>query len=162
MELQERVRVKIRGGEIDIRPALVEDESFIYSSWLKSYRGANANTGVSSTVYFSRHKRRIAKILERPETVVAIACSVEDPDSILGWVCFEMRRGCAVVHFLYVKQAYRRFGIGVTLLDMVKAGAGSKPLFCSHAPADAALVSCITDYGLTYDPGTIDDDEEDS
>lgn len=61
------------------------------------------------------HNGRMRRILSGAQTIIAYFPEV--PDEILGWVC---REG-AILHYCYVKAAYRRRGIGTGL-----AGSGLK------------------------------------
>jgi GNAT superfamily N-acetyltransferase len=47
-----------------------------------------------------------------PHTDITLACDPSDPDTVWGWSCSEV--DC--LHFLYVKNAFRGFGIGRLLL----------------------------------------------
>ena len=48
-----------------------------------------------------------------PHTDITLACDPDDPATVWGWVCSDL--GC--LHWIYVKNAFRGFGIGRLLLD---------------------------------------------
>ena len=47
-----------------------------------------------------------------PHSDIALACDPSDPDTVWGWSCSE----ADCLHFIYVKNAFRGFGIGRLLL----------------------------------------------
>ena len=48
-----------------------------------------------------------------PHTDITLACDPADPDTVWGWVCSDLH----CLHFIYVKNAFRGFGIGRLLLE---------------------------------------------
>ena len=48
-----------------------------------------------------------------PHSDITLACDPSDPDTVWGWVCSDLH----CLHFLYVKNAFRGFGIGRLLLE---------------------------------------------
>jgi len=48
-----------------------------------------------------------------PHTDITLACDPGDPDTVWGWVCSDLH----CLHFIYVKNAFRGFGIGRLLLE---------------------------------------------
>lgn len=89
--------------------------SFIYSSWLKSFRiYSRWAKAVPAQIYFGNHKRVVQKLLE--DSGVLIACNPECPDQIFGYAVYQPTAGgVAVLHYLYVKQPYRKMGIATAL-----------------------------------------------
>jgi hypothetical protein len=53
----------------------------------------------------------VEKLLHRGKTLVA--CTPEDPDTIIGWVCYEG----PVLHYAWVKEPYRYSGMLTTILE---------------------------------------------
>jgi hypothetical protein len=92
------------------------DESFVFNSWLRSYR-KGVPTAPSNIYYFGQHKV-ISDILKR--SLVMLAIDPEDHEHIYGWVCYEPRELMTGLHYVYVKHAFRRLGIASTLIDYVK------------------------------------------
>ena len=106
-----------------LRPATGADANFVLSSWLKSFfrnRQMWVPLPLAEHEYFHGHHRLLEKLLQRASVVVA--CDQQDPSQILGWLCYEMIREpkeILVVHFVYVKSAYRGFGVGRQLWNAV-------------------------------------------
>lgn len=89
-----------------IRKALESDLNFVRSSWAQSYWATYARKHMDFGPYQVGHNGRMKRILSGAQTIIAYFPEV--PDEILGWVC---REG-DILHYCYVKAAYRRRGIG--------------------------------------------------
>lgn len=87
------------------------DTPFVFSSWLRSYR-ANSDMRVSQSLYYAGHHEVIEGLLKAPGVEVVVASPEGDPNTILGWCC----RGQGVVHYVYVKEAFRRMGLAKMLV----------------------------------------------
>jgi GNAT superfamily N-acetyltransferase len=55
--------------------------------------------------------------LERSQAFMA--CNPENEDQLFGYIIYRFKGDLPIVSYLYVKQAFRRFGIGRILLDSV-------------------------------------------
>lgn len=89
------------------------DENFVYDSWGNSYRDAciAAWGPMDKAVYYKRLGRRIAALLIRGAEL-KLAVDPADPLLFLGWICAEP----PLLHYVYVKRAYRGQGIALSLL----------------------------------------------
>jgi hypothetical protein len=97
------------------------DYSFVIGSWLSSYRESDFARPIRSSIYFDSLARLIKGIIPRCFGVVAVAPS--DESNILGWSAWTG----PLLHYLYVKEVYRRNGLGMILL-----GNAPDKLFCTH------------------------------
>lgn len=98
---------------IVIRPAVESDVALIYSSWLRSYWNATAcNMGIEYQVYQVGQRARIKRLIDHVE----IVCSPAVPDAIMGWRCADYSGDRSSLHYVYVRQPYRRQGIAKYLL----------------------------------------------
>jgi hypothetical protein len=61
-----------------------------------------------------------------PHSTITLACDPDDPDTIWGYICFDGD----LLHFIYVKSAFRGFGIGGCLLRA--AGLADSNVSTSH------------------------------
>jgi hypothetical protein len=92
-----------------VRDAKELDFPFIYSTWLKGLRFGNDVYGlIEQNSYFTNFHKVIEAILARPDTFIMVACLKDDPDTILG---YSVRGADDTLHYVHVKQAFRRFGI---------------------------------------------------
>ena len=94
---------------ITIRDADPADVSFIFSSWLKSFRKGELCQGVDNAIYYSEHHKVIERILRR--STVKIACNPQDPSQIMGYLVYEKLDGIWVFHYCYVKHTFRNLGV---------------------------------------------------
>jgi hypothetical protein len=91
---------------------------FIFNSWLKSYRNANACKSISNPVYFDFQHKLIEKILKRSQ--VEMLCSPDDPTQVYGYIVSERIEGVIVLHYCYVKYAFRGIGLCSMLMQHIK------------------------------------------
>ena len=61
------------------------------------------------------HDVLLKKIIRN--STITLACDPDDPDTVWGWVCSDDE----LLHFIYVKSAFRGFGIGGSLLRSTDA-----------------------------------------
>ncbi len=98
-----------------------DDQAFIISSWLKSFWAHNSMWHWIGSQPFHRHWHSRVEALARPG-LVTIAAHPERTVQIFGWVCSSGPQ----LHYVYVKDFYRRQGVGTALLK-----ARSSPRDCS-------------------------------
>lgn len=89
------------------------DVPFIFSSWLKSYAKARGLAGSEKAAYFRAQHAVIDRLLQRSQ--VLVACDPSDPGEVWGYCVNDTR----AIHWVYVKQVFRRFGIATELLRQV-------------------------------------------
>ncbi len=99
---------------LKLRPAAVTDAAFIFNSWLKCYRHSKSAMQVQNDIYFSAQHKVIEGLVKRAQFI--IACSPTDENQIYGYGVGEMVEDVVCVHFIYVKEPYRKLGLACTLL----------------------------------------------
>jgi GNAT superfamily N-acetyltransferase len=102
-----------------VRKAYESDIAFIYKSWIDSY----ADTwDVAKSVFGREYKEVIDCILTYPTSEIAVACKADEPDIIFGYMIYEEQTqiGPYLVHYVYVKEAFRKFGIAKHLIQNLK------------------------------------------
>ncbi len=120
-------------AEIMVRPLdPTRDVHFILNTWLKSYNTSDFARGIPASIYFNHHKNLILSILLHKHTGVSIVCSKDDTSHIVGYSVYNT--AAPIVHYIYMKQAWRRLGIGSKLLEGIRAyfGGPETVLSCSH------------------------------
>jgi hypothetical protein len=109
-----------------IRPVSAGDVSFIYNSWLKSYRDSPQVKSIPNTLYYAEHHAVIENIFKSPNCTIGIACNPEEQDQIYGYLVGDILDRItkvqasgyvAVVHWLYVKHPFRMNGIAKGLFN---------------------------------------------
>lgn len=98
---------------IATRDATPADSGFIFATWLRGLRYGNSWFElIESVVYFKVYHDFIESILNRPTTVIKIACLKDDPEVILGYSVYS---GTSL-HWVFVKKAWRSIGIARSLV----------------------------------------------
>lgn len=123
---------------IKLRPVASTDVDFLISSWTKSYRQSYFAQKIPNEIYFTEHKKIIARRFQ--DSSALIAYHDRDEDQICGYIVYapaKHRTACLLVHYVYVKHPFRRLGVGKALLSEAIADA-------SHAPGTPIVVSHIT------------------
>ena len=86
--------------------------NLVFATWLKSYQTSSIHAkGIPKDLFFAEHHRLIERIFER-DPVVRLAVLPDDHDVVLGWVVGTP----GIVHYVYVKPSFRRYGIARALL----------------------------------------------
>lgn len=129
--------------DFSIRLVNPEDIPFIYSTWLKSFKqDSSTGTSMRKTVFMKDYVKVIDAILQDPNTTVFVACKLDEPNIILGYMVFGPNR---VFHYIFVKEAFRLFGIARTLFKSNQVDGES---FCTHQTRTAAQI--IRNYNITH------------
>ncbi len=90
--------------------------NLLLSSWKDSYRWAKAQ--YAGPVYHTGMEKMIAALAIAQRLIVARGVGMPADRDILGWICFRERAvddPALVVHYTYVKNAYRRQGLAKRL-----------------------------------------------
>lgn len=116
---------------IQYRQYQPDDESFIFSSWLKSYRNTEDCARMTNDTYFSLYKAVVAKALQNSHTIMA--CNPSDPTQVYGYLCYKYEDDIPVIQYVYVKFTYRKLGIVRDLVQSVIPTVKSNPLVVTHA-----------------------------
>lgn len=110
-------------SDVEIRSGNAGDVSFIFNSWLKSYRDSPSVRNIPNTEYFDNQHKIIDALVnpnQTPNSILVIACRKDDPSNILGYLLGETSKEYGVdnlyLHWVYCKHQYRNQGIG-TLLE---------------------------------------------
>lgn len=111
-------KVKFLKSQVHIRPATEADISFLFNSWLKSYKASPAVKSVPGAVYFDAQHKVLEQIFKRSQ--VLVACAPTDHNQIFGYCCTEIVDGVNILHYAYTKEAFRRMGLQALLLEEAK------------------------------------------
>jgi GNAT superfamily N-acetyltransferase len=107
-----------------VRGRHVDDTELLFSSWLKSNLANVAYKQMPPETYWYQHHRIIESYMDDATTAWVIAHAPDDPRFIYGWICGQVARRpdesvSPVVHFVYVKQDFRRLGVASQLLKLM-------------------------------------------
>lgn len=115
---------------VAIRDYLPSDKNFIYASWLRGiYYGDSWLSLMKKDIFMATYHKVIENLLDSPGVQVKVACLKEDPEVILGYAV--LSKAAPVLHFVFVKAAWRSIGIAKSLV-----------------PADTKIVTNLTKSGL--------------
>jgi GNAT superfamily N-acetyltransferase len=146
-----------------IRSGNENDVGFIIRTWLDGTRDAWAVTRQETVKQWAateiklrhfvsldgRMNRHVAaEILQRDACRVSVACDVEDPDVIFGYVISEP--AARILHWVAVKWDFQRRGIGRALLKHALPDFGRKTTTMTFLPR--GFVSASEQYALRFDP----------
>lgn len=125
------------GGQLvpyRVRPYRGES-GFVAHTWLRSYASAPAVRRIEADEYYKQHARVISRLIDH--SVVLLAEHREHEGLLLGHVVGERDSFGCVIHYVYVKGAYRRTGIGAALwgalLDELTIRGGRGTVRFTHA-----------------------------
>lgn len=117
-----------------LRPMEATDAPFVLNSWLRRYRDAISARLVTDRTYYSIQHAVILKILATPTLRATIVCSPEDANHIYAYCISEdlssLVPDLVILHFIYTKGTFRRFGLAKALL--ADAIGGHKLVHYSH------------------------------
>jgi len=144
-----------------IEPAEPTDRAFIARTWAEALRKSPLYSWAPSSVYFQRIARRIDRLLDK-STVLVVRPSIDpgilmlddgDEKLVSAWICAEPGSPGPLVHFLFVKQGYRRMGLARTLLRKLGWAPG-RPIVCT---AWTPVCESVGRYRLLFMPSFLED-----
>lgn len=110
----------------------------MYATWLRGlYYGESAYSDTPKDSFFANYAKVIEALLSRSHCQVA--CLSQDPTVVLGYVVF----AGSTIHWIFVKKAFRKMGIGRALLPersittvthLTKLGKALKPSNWTYDP----------------------------
>jgi GNAT superfamily N-acetyltransferase len=132
-----------------LRPVRESDLNFIRSSWLKSYRPLY--TMVPNPVYYAVYHGVVEGLLARPTSRTVVACASDHDDHILGYACAEPTE--QRFHWAYVKEPFRRIGIGRALVrDALVGAAPGGGVIVTHTLPDGIAKLVVGEMGWSVRP----------
>jgi GNAT superfamily N-acetyltransferase len=123
-----------------IRPGRPADARFVLDSWARSFRRSPFAGCVPEDLYPSVVRATATRLLATG--TLEVACNPDEPDQILGWALREPGR----LHYVYVKDPWRRDGIARDLLARAPLQS-----FTHRTPAGDRLLARVAPW-LTWDP----------
>lgn len=106
---------------IHIRLAGGDDLNFILKSWMVGFKNHSYAAVIDSQIFFPNHQKLIGDIAARPGCLALVAVDEHDHSQIMGFIVAEPANDKTkmplIVHWMYVKKEFRRFGIGKKLLQ---------------------------------------------
>lgn len=105
--------------ELTFRDPQPGDIALVLDSWSKGYRNSKWAGTVPNNLWHETHTAAVTQLLARGARLLVL-CSAARPDQIVGYACWEAVQGGLCVHYLYVKDPFRRKGLGTALLRHIE------------------------------------------
>ena len=94
------------------------DQAFVFSTWLRNYKHSSYFAkGIRSSIFFPGHQKLLELLFDKPTLKVFIAHPTDDDQTILGYLVAEFHHKAPVIHFIFIKEAFRNMGIATLLLN---------------------------------------------
>lgn len=94
------------------------DRDFVTRSLLMSFmHGSKEVQKINRDSYMNAHNTTINKLLDRCECL--LICDLEDQDLIYGFVLYENGEQFDVLHYIYIRKAFRKNRLAAELLSKV-------------------------------------------
>lgn len=132
-----------KAGLVKIRDWKLGDANFILSTFLRGlYYGNDWFREIPKDIFMSKYHDVAEHLLAYPTVCVKVSCLKEDEDVILGYSISREVDNQTVLDFIFVKSAWRKIGIGKSLLPpnftavshLTKVGKALKPVNCVFNP----------------------------
>jgi hypothetical protein len=100
---------------VEIRDGRSSDRAFILATFLRSlYYGDSWFSQIPKNIFMYNYHKIAEVLLNSKNVLVKVACLKEDTDVILGYSI--LSKDLTIIHFCFVKSAWRKQGIGSALL----------------------------------------------
>ncbi len=119
--------------EFEFRPYIENDVNFIQSSWGNSYyTGGMIRLHLSPQEFHEFHRPIRTNFFMRPTATAIVCVWKKDPSLIIGWIAVEKPKKSPglILHYLYVKQAFKHEGVAQKLLKMALP---DRPVLYTHS-----------------------------
>lgn len=133
---------------VTYRPGSADDLNLVYSSWLKEYRRSKATRFIPDELYFTYQKNLIDHILQHSSAT--IICDPEDPKFIYGYIIFQYLNDHLLIHWMYIKNNFREFGLARDLITHLEPHAKTKTIYISHL--SKILTQSANQHSPSYNP----------
>lgn len=113
------MREELKENTVYRSPTSKKDFNFINNSWSRSYAdspGFGYRLDIDKYIYEKQMQKKIDKILSRENIIILIACNKQDQDQIFGYIVAEIIDGFPVLHYVYIKNAYRNQRLATALM----------------------------------------------
>ena len=123
-----------------IRDIKAIDEDFIYDSWIKSVKcPTRAVSSMTRFVIDNAYNNRNIKVF----------CADDDENHILGWAAHGSIETTPLLHFVFVKKAFRNNGIGKKLLRDIYPDEKST-VFCTYWSHNMQLINARDKWNVRF------------
>jgi hypothetical protein len=113
------------------------DEGVVYDPWWRQIECLTARD-LHPRIFKMSASERQAHLDEVIRPLVLrcpplVACATDCPSQVFGWICSEYQGDRRVLHFIYVRNLWRRMGVATSLLKRsFPDGLGERPIYITH------------------------------
>jgi len=108
-----------------------EDEGFVYRHWIDSLRPQPPYRHMRYGEFSRQQRKVIEELLDRPHVEVMLAVEQKCGEPKFGFICYEWRGPILILHYIYLRDLYRRKRIATRLLQFAGARLGKTPIVAS-------------------------------
>jgi hypothetical protein len=102
-------------GLYNVRNVDKNDHNFIIATFLRGlYYGDSFFSVVPKNIFMNKYKQVASSLVNDPETIIRVACLIEDPNVLLGYSI--LSNAGDTINWCFVKSAWRNRGIAKNLL----------------------------------------------
>lgn len=113
-----------------------EEFAFVFDSWARSFRRSPWAGCIPNHLYDAVSRECAKGIIDRPDARVVLAVAPGDDRRVMGYYVAEP----GVLHWLYVKAAFRGMGIGRALLEHATADVPGEWTYTFRTRASAGFL----------------------
>ncbi len=125
-------------ADIVLRDFQQDDVNCIVDNWHESYFSDLYGRNFGYKAFFRRfHNPIVDAFFRRPTARVMVCANNADPWLILGWIAYESWPEGLILHYIYVKDAFREQGIAAKLLSQTMK---SRPMIFTHLTKKMILI----------------------
>ena len=106
------------------------DKGVVYAPWTRQIRHMQPFDKMGPDEFDEHKEEVITKLIDRCKPTMAAPPG--ETYQIYGWVCGEHRDQKQILHFVYVRGVFRRFGIGNALMRLLFPSLGSERLYFTY------------------------------
>lgn len=121
-----------------IEPAQPGDIPLVMDSWQRSFSRSRHAGVVPNNLWVDTMRSLVTGLLARGAKIL-VARNPDDAWQVLGWICFEADEHKRAVHYLFVKDPWRRDGIASELLAAALGEPGRAFVTCANDTEGADL-----------------------
>jgi hypothetical protein len=134
-----------------LRDRTLEDEPFIFNSFLKSYKQNSDLKHTPNTIYYPRQTAIIKYLLENEKVVLAVF--PEDPNELIGYCIYNIVSSALVIHYIYTKQMHRNYSFASDIIQSLLPFEGQNLIIATHITHNFnALKHKIPNAKIIFDP----------
>lgn len=103
-------------AEVLVRHAVASDLERVIRQWLSSWRDSKWAGVVPNNLFRKVYAETIRQLINRGARI-DVACSSENPDILLGFICSEHTQRDRILHYVFVRSTYRQHGVARLLMN---------------------------------------------